>query len=66
MLSLTNISNSIQVIENNERIAQGIFIKYLGIENDNADKIREGGIGSTDIVYSKECPNSTKISLVLF
>ena len=66
MLSLTNISNSIQVIENNERIAQGIFVKYLEIENDSADKIREGGIGSTDIVDCRERSNRTKTSLILF
>ena len=48
MLSVTNISNSTQIIENNERIAQGIFVKYLTTDDDNVNKIREGGIGSTN------------------
>ena len=47
-ISVTNVSGSVQIIENNERIAQGIFVKYLTTEDDNTDKIREGGIGSTN------------------
>jgi len=46
---VTNISNVVQVIENNERIAQGVFVKYLVTDVDNADDVRIGGIGSTDL-----------------
>ena len=31
-----------------ERLCQGIFTKYLTADNDNANSVREGGIGSTD------------------
>ena len=31
-----------------ERLCQGIFTKYLVADNDTADKVRDGGIGSTD------------------
>ena len=48
MLSVTNISTTIQVIENNERIAQGIFMKYLITDDDNVTEERVGGIGSTN------------------
>ena len=47
-VSVTNVSSSVQVIENNERIAQGIFVKYLTTEDDNVRVSRVGGIGSTN------------------
>lgn len=35
------------VLEQGERFAQGIFIKYLKVDDDNVERTREGGIGST-------------------
>lgn len=52
MLVLVNNTNHIVTIENNERIAQGIFMKYLITDDDNVTKERVGGIGSTNITYS--------------
>lgn len=46
-IAITNISNQEVGIKENERIAQGIFIKYLIIDNDNIKEKRTGGIGST-------------------
>jgi dUTP pyrophosphatase len=45
---LKNISNDIQYLHKGDKIAQGIFIKYLTVDNDNTQKIRKGGFGSTD------------------
>lgn len=36
------------VIEQNEKIAQGIIIPFYTVENDNATGVRTGGFGSTD------------------
>lgn len=36
------------VIEKGEKIAQGIFVKYLLVDNDNTTVKRKGGIGSTN------------------
>jgi dUTPase len=33
------------------RICQGIFSKYLVADNDDADTVRNGGIGSTGESY---------------
>lgn len=44
---LKNISNEVQQIKKGERIAQGIFEKYLVADNGNTDEERKGGIGST-------------------
>ena len=46
-LFLKNISNEVQKIEKGDRIAQGIFIKYLVTDNDAAEGNRIGGHGST-------------------
>lgn len=46
---LKNISNEPQRIEIGDRIAQGIFTKYLITDNDNVSKERVGGFGSTGI-----------------
>lgn len=45
---LKNISDQTQLIKQGERIGQGIFIKYLKIDNDNTISERKGGIGSTN------------------
>lgn len=46
---LKNISNKTQTIKKDDRVAQGIFLKYLTADNDNfISKIRKGGYGSTN------------------
>lgn len=47
-LFLKNISDKKQVIMQGDRIGQGIFIKYLTVDNDNAVGKRKGGFGSTN------------------
>lgn len=49
LISLRNTSNIKQTVEHNERVAQGIFVKFLTIDNDNAIGQRVGGVGSTNI-----------------
>lgn len=47
-IKLRNLdSKAVQTILPGERIAQGIFIKYLTTDDDNATETRTGGIGST-------------------
>ena len=49
-ICLRNTSHSQSVtLKKGERVAQGIFVKYLVADNDNADATREGGFGSTVI-----------------
>ena len=45
---LKNISNETQNINKADRIAQGLFTKYLTIDNDNVKTKRKGGFGSTN------------------
>lgn len=45
---LKNISNETQYISKHDRIAQGIFMKYLIIDDDNVNTKRKGGFGSTN------------------
>jgi dUTP pyrophosphatase len=48
-IMLINMTNQPQTIEAGERIAQGIFQKYLTTQNDQPIKEqRSGGFGSTD------------------
>jgi dUTP pyrophosphatase len=47
MVLVYNPTNSAVVINKNDRIAQGIFEKYLVSETDNSQSIRTGGFGST-------------------
>jgi dUTP pyrophosphatase len=48
-IALTNQSSQKQVIEKHERIAQGIFIKYLKSDDDRVETaIRTGGFGSSN------------------
>lgn len=42
-----NLSNETVVIKKNEKIGQGIFMKYLLIDNDQTTEVRHGGWGST-------------------
>lgn len=46
-LKLKNLSDKEVVIESGEKILQGIFKKYLKVDNDNATEERVGGVGST-------------------
>lgn len=60
LVSLTNMSDVTQYINHNERVAQGVFMKYLTTDDDNTVVRRMGGIGSTDyrsqyITYSSSC-----------
>ena len=45
---LTNISDEVQTIAYGDRIAQGMFVKYLVTDDDNAKGERIGGFGSTN------------------
>lgn len=46
-LTLRNLTDEIVTINAGERVAQGIFIKYLVADNGNTNTKRTGGIGST-------------------
>lgn len=46
-IAITNIGDKTQVIPPRAKIAQGIFMKYLVTDDDNAEGERVGGIGST-------------------
>jgi dUTP pyrophosphatase len=49
MIPLYNFSKRLVIINKGEKIAQGIFTKYLLIDNDNPNnQIRKGGFGSSD------------------
>lgn len=45
---LKNISDSVQIINKGDRIAQGAFFKFLVADNGNTDSVRTGGFGSTN------------------
>lgn len=45
---LKNISNETQHIKRDDKIAQGIFMEYLKVDNDNVRIERKGGFGSTN------------------
>lgn len=47
IIAVRNNTNEDILIKKGERIAQGIFMKYLKSDDDNADFVRLGGIGST-------------------
>jgi len=48
MIALINVSDQPVTLQAGERIAQGIFYKYLLADNDQASTTRSGGFGSTD------------------
>lgn len=48
LIALYNYGNEKVEIKNGERVAQGIFKKYLITEDDDADEARIGGFGSTN------------------
>jgi dUTP pyrophosphatase len=47
MFAMINLSNEDVVIKHGERIGQGIFYKYLKVDDDNTESERNGGFGST-------------------
>ena len=47
MIALFNLGPETVTVEKGERIAQGIFSKYLQTNDDDAVGVRTGGIGST-------------------
>lgn len=47
MFTFYNLSNETVVLEQGEKIGQGIFQKYYKTDNDNAEGERVGGFGST-------------------
>ena len=47
MIALLNFGNETVTLEKGERVAQGIFSKYLLTNDDDATGVRTGGIGST-------------------
>ena len=47
MIALLNFGNEPVTLEKGERVAQGIFYKYLITNDDDATGVRTGGIGST-------------------
>ena len=47
MIALLNFGNEPVTLEKGERVAQGIFSKYLITNDDAATGVRTGGIGST-------------------
>lgn len=48
MVALHNYGSEYRVITKGERIAQGIFTKYLVADKDTASSLRSGGFGSTN------------------
>lgn len=46
-VAIYNFSSEKKIINKNERIAQGIFLKYLKIDDDSSLNVRVGGFGST-------------------
>ena len=46
-MALTNFGDEPQEIKSGERVAQGIFMKYLVTTDDDTTDERNGGIGST-------------------
>lgn len=49
MLALLNTGKDAVVFKKNERVAQGIFYKYLTTDDDKANAVRTGGFGSTNV-----------------
>ena len=47
-IRLFNLGNDPYYIATGDRIAQGMFIKYLTAESGNTDNVRQGGFGSTN------------------
>ena len=50
MIAVLNYGNEAVHLEKGERVAQGIFSKYLITNDDDATGVRTGGIGSTGTI----------------
>lgn len=48
-IRLFNLGKTIYTVHARDRIAQGIFVKYLTTNDDNATNTRLGGFGSTGV-----------------
>lgn len=48
MFPVHNLGFRDKLIKKGERIGQGLFLKYLKIDDDSSDGTRTGGFGSTD------------------
>lgn len=46
---LFNLGDTIYTVQVGDRIGQGMFIKYLTTDDDNATSTRNGGFGSTGV-----------------
>jgi len=49
MIAYYNTNDVAYTIEKGDRIGQGIFMKYLTVNDDTASGLRTGGIGSTGV-----------------
>jgi dUTP pyrophosphatase len=47
MIQVLNFSDNDILVKKNDRIAQGIFLKYLLADDDTTNEERKGGFGST-------------------
>lgn len=47
ILAIHNYGNEVQIVKSGDRVAQGIFHKFLITDDDETDSERDGGIGST-------------------
>ena len=56
MFQLYNFGSSDTVILKGDRIGQGVFVPYGLTDNDNVERIRTGGFGSTE-KFKKELDN---------
>jgi dUTP pyrophosphatase len=45
--SFYNLNTESVIIKKGEKLGQGVFRKYLIVDNDNAKGVRQGGFGST-------------------
>ena len=50
MIPVYNYNQEVVKLEKGTRIAQGIFYKYLSADDDSAEGLRVGGIGSTGTI----------------
>lgn len=48
MFPVHNLGFRDKLIKKGERIGQGLFLKYLKVDDDMSDGVRTGGFGSTD------------------
>lgn len=49
LIAVYNASDAVFHVEKGDRVAQGIFCRYLTADGDAADGVRRGGVGSTGV-----------------